>query len=236
MRRLIYVPTIHGAGEMHNSEFFSKFTTERDSKLRDVLWDNIVSGILHLDQDFGKVKMYSEGCTKPLTQSPSATSLADSLPIDFKPIDNKQLELVRALYLAGATPMATENEDLLRLSEETSEVQLNYYRGLRSGDINPIAAKRIIAMLGIRISNYVAQRDQSIAAKIDTTLSESETGVLILGIGHDVRKYLTVPTDFRFLSPALEARWELHQHHEAKEHARRLSLIENHQPSPERIY
>ncbi len=236
MRELIYIPTLHGIEEMHDPIFFGQYQTPSFAKQQNILWDNIVSGILNLQNDVSGIKMYSEACTANLTQSTTITPLYENLPMDFTEIRLKQLELIRALYGAGAIPMITESDELLKSTESISEMQLNFYRGLTSGEINPIAGNRIIATLGLRIADCVDKRDQAISNNIDSSLLEGETGLLILGVGHDVSKYLPDTINFRFLSPALETRWELYQHHQTKERARKQSFIETSFPSGERIF
>ncbi|MFH1146515.1 MAG: hypothetical protein V1736_02260 [Pseudomonadota bacterium] len=182
-RTLLYIPIIHSQSDMGVlSESIRKVTLQ---KLGERVWRRKINLIKQFWSDIE--------CT--LETLPLAHDLAriyqDGLPICGKELDivtelakkgspNHQI-LVR-LMEKGATIMGTESAELL-----IEEYQL-IKKILETGDVKEAIA--IEARQKAASDLLLKKRDEFIAARIDKTLQPGETGILFLGMLHNVARSL----------------------------------------------
>jgi hypothetical protein len=102
--------------------------------------------------------------------------------------------LVKRLVARGATLMGTESAELL-VEEYQLQKQL-----LEDGDEALPAEAEETRRLAAEI---LVRRDRFIAERIDTTLAPGETGVLFLGLVHDLAAHL--PEDIEVVHPVGQA-------------------------------
>ena len=191
-RTLFYVPIVHSQSDMGSlSDSIRKVTLQklgertwrRKNNLIERLWSGIEETLDTLSLAYGQTRVYQDGlpvCGKELD---IVTELAK------KGSPNHQL-LVR-LMEKGATIMGTESAELL--IEEYHLIK----RILESGDVKK--ALEIEAMQKAASDLLLGKRDEFIAARIATTLQAGETGILFLGLLHNVAGCL--PEDIHVLYP-----------------------------------
>ncbi|MBU4561241.1 hypothetical protein L6386_04685 [bacterium] len=194
MRKLIYVPIIHTEADMGSlagslkEEYLKKFGKGRWQKqkgaVRD-MWQGIKEKLKSLKLNYKKVRIYQDG-----------------LPVCGR---EKEKEIVRKVARAGST----NHGIILDLAEkgakiegtESAELLLKEYGCLRN-----IAQARELAKQERAIKRYeeagrelLTKRDAYIAKRIDETLKEGETGILFMGIKHEVDKYLPKDIEISYL-------------------------------------
>ncbi len=217
MRQLIYIPTVHDPAEMHNPDFFSELMSGSGFNLHAAVWRSILSSTPSLGEDLTGVKLYGESISADFPPSGTVAPLSETLPL-VATATEKQVELTYALHKAGAQIMATEDEQIFDDMLRISQTQIRILNGMRSKQIDPAIGKSEIGTLNQFWRIYMQLRDQAIARNIDQSLGSGERGILLLGMGHDVKPYLPDDIDFKFLSEMLEMRWEVSKEREDPSH------------------
>jgi hypothetical protein len=201
-RTLLYIPIVHSQPDMGElSDSIRKITLQKlgarvwhqKVHLINRFWSMVEDALNSLSIDYERTRLYQDGipvCGKELD---IVKELAGKGSL------NHQL-LVR-LIEKGATIMGTESPDLL-----IEEYQLTHLI-LESGDLNE--AIRVEAMQKAAGNLLLAKRDVFIAARIDQTLSTGETGVLFLGMLHDISALL--PADVEVSYPMNRPLTALHE-------------------------
>lgn len=191
-RTLLYIPIVHSQSDMGTlSESVRKMTLQKlgarvwhqKVNLVDRFWSMVEDALNRLSVVYEQTRLYQDGvpvCGKEL-DIVKELSKKGSL--------NHQL-LVR-LIEKGATIMGTESPDLL-----IEEYKLTHLI-LESGDLKE--AIRVEAMQTAASNLLLAKRDAFIAARIDHTLSAGETGILFLGMLHNLAGLL--PADIKISYP-----------------------------------
>ena len=182
-RTLLYIPIIHSQSDMGVlNESIRKVTLQ---KLGERVWRRKISLIRQFWSDI-------ERTLKTLPLAYDLTRIyQDGLPICGKELDivtelakkgspNHQI-LVR-LMEKGATIMGTESAELL--IEEYHLIK----RILETGDVKEAIA--IETRQKAASDLLLKKRDEFIAARIDKTLHPGETGILFLGMLHNVARCL----------------------------------------------
>jgi len=181
LRRLIYIPVIHTELEMGSvasqlrEEYILKFGKEKweeHLKLVNEIWQWIKDKIEGLKLTYEKVRIYQDGlplCGKELD---IVQKLAERGSINYKII----LELINE----GAKLEGTESKELL-LEE------YNYIKNITATSVKKEYKEESKQLL--------IRRDRYIADRINETLKEDETGILLIGSKHKVDKYL--PKDIK---------------------------------------
>jgi hypothetical protein len=188
MRRLIYIPIIHTEADMGSiAKGLKKEFTRKHGRGKwkehvravDDMWDGIKRKIEGLKLDYKKVRIYQDG-----------------LPLSGREMDiveevaakgSKNYQIVRDLVNQGAHLEGTEDINLL----------LEEYKYVKevTGITNPIQKEEVIKKLRGMADALLVKRGRFIAQRIDKTLKEGETGILFMGIKHEVDKYL--PKDIK---------------------------------------
>jgi hypothetical protein len=158
-------------------------TWRRKHNLIERFWSGIEDILDTLSLAYGQTRVYQDGlpvCGKELD---IVTELAKK--------GSPNHLLLSRLMEKGATVMGTESAELL--IEEYHLIK----RILESGDVKK--ALEIEAMQKAASDLLLVKRDAFIAARIATTLQAGETGILFLGLLHNVAGCL--PEDIQVLYP-----------------------------------
>lgn len=173
-RFLIYVPILHSPGDM--GTFAGRIPQPEEYGARvGRYWDAVDSELRAARLPWQEVRVYQDGL--PDTR-------ADIVARIVADVDSPNYRLLRWLAGQGATVTATEDPVLLQ--EE--------YELLKAG-ITDDDARRAYAASADRLLD---SRDRYIAARIDQTLPPGGTGVLFIGLRHNVAAIL--PEDIRVSS------------------------------------
>lgn len=190
-RTLLYIPIVHSQSDMGSlSESIRKITLQKlgarvwhqKVNLINRFWSMVEDTLNRLSIVYEQTRLYQDGvpvCGKELD---IVKELAKKGSL------NHQL-LVR-LIEKGATIMGTESSDLL-----IEEYQLTHLI-LESEDLKE--AIRVEALQKAASNLLLAKRDAFIAARIDQTLSAGETGVLFLGMLHNLAGCLPEDIQVRY--------------------------------------
>ena len=191
-RTLFYFPIIHTQSDMGAlSESIRKVTLQklgeriwrRKINLIERFWSGIEDILNTLSLSYAQTRVYQDGLPVCGKEMEIVTEIAK------KGSPNHQL-LVR-LMEKGATIMGTESAELL--IEEYHLIK----KILESGEVKK--AIEIEARQKAASDLLLGKRDAFIAARIATTLQAGETGILFLGMLHNVADCL--PEDIQVLYP-----------------------------------
>ena len=155
---------------------------ERNSEMVNRLWTQIEQTLEGLAISYERVRVYQDGL----------------------PVCGHELEIVSELAKAGSR----NHQLLLKLKEkgatimgsESSELLVEEYQLLQQAFSAPrskVPAR--VASQGRILDSLLQRRDQFLAARIDATLQQGETGLLLLGMLHSVELWLA--KDIRVVRP-----------------------------------
>lgn len=180
-RGLIYFPILHtaadlgelgGAVERLRRNRAGRQVARQSAGAIERLWGGIERAVGGLKLDYRRVRIYQDGLPQCGHELEIVRELAASGSCNHR--------LVLELHGQGATIMGTEPAALL--IEEYQQAS----GALESGGN---AAGR---------DELLERRDRAIAARINGTLEPGETGVLFLGLLHDVARFLDADIRVRF--------------------------------------
>ena len=191
-RTLLYFPIVHSQSDMGAlSESIRKVTLQ---KLGERVWRQKVNHVKRFWSDV-------ESILNKLTLSYAQTRVyQDGLPICEKELDiitelakkeSPNHQILARLIEKGATIMGTESAELL--IEEYHLIK----KILETGDVKDAIA--IEARQKGASDLLLKKRDEFIAARIDQTLQPGETGILFLGMLHNIAGLL--PGDMKVSYP-----------------------------------
>ncbi len=178
-RLLYYFPIIHTQADMGAiSESVQRLKIsklgrrgwERNTHLIDQLWTQIEQAIANLNLPYAQVRVYQDGLPHCAQELAIVAELARA--------GSRNHRLLLQLKDRGATIMGTESAELL-----VEEYQLAA-EAFSCGDLKEVA-RREARQKAMRDS-LLERRDRCIAARINSTLAEGETGILFLGVLHCV--------------------------------------------------
>ena len=177
MRKLIYVPIVHSEVDFgsltHNLrkryiDSFGLSVWRQRVKGVDALWQEIRTKVMALEIDFHKIKVYQDGlpvCGREL-----------EIVQDLARQGSKNHQLLVELAERGATIMGTEDAQLL----------VEEYLRLRDGlDADSETGDRVTPG-----EDLLHRRDLYVAKRIRETLRDGETGILFIGLLHEVDEKL----------------------------------------------
>jgi hypothetical protein len=187
-RSLIYVPVLHSPADM--GSLAGSIPPPADYGVQVArYWDSVEAEFHAMRQAWRGVHVYQDGL-------PDAR--ADIVARIVGDVDSPNYRILRWLASQGAVVIGTEDPVLLQEEYE-----------LLKASVADDAARRVYAA---RAAGLLADRDSYIASRIDATLPAGGTGVLFIGLQHDVARIL--PPDIavtslrssRELLPAIVAR------------------------------
>jgi len=177
MRKLIYVPIVHSEVDFgsltHNlrKRYIDRFglsVWRQRVKGVDAVWQEIRTKVIALEIDFHKIKVYQDGlpvCGREL-----------EIVQDLARQGSKNHQLLVELAERGATIMGTEDAQLL----------VEEYLRLRDGlDADSETGDRVTPG-----EDLLHRRDLYVAKRIRETLRDGETGILFIGLLHEVDEKL----------------------------------------------
>ena len=204
MRRLIYVPVIHTQADMGSlAEAVSRAYRERygvdkwrqHRKLVADLWQGIAERIDALYLDWTRLKVYQDGLPVCGQEERIVTDLAGKGSLNHI--------LVRNLIDGGATLIGTESAELL--IEEYNLIKDQLHAAEISGSAPGSGDCPEDTASGKALTE---RRDRFVAGRIEETLREGETGILFMGLLHEVHRYLSEEIQVDFLVHRLPLKWQ----------------------------
>ena len=189
-RKLIYIPIIHTAADMgslgasirgRKLSALGRQGLARQAEAVDKMWERIESVTVGLSFSQGTVRVYQDGLPVCGHESRIVADLAGT--------GNRNHRLLLDLEARGAILMGTESPELL--VEEYQLAAAAFASGSALGTADRQQKLR---------NSLLEKRDRFIARRINATLNTGESGVLFLGLLHDVTT---------FLDPAIEVSYPL---------------------------
>ncbi len=183
MRTLIYIPVIHtqvDMGSMAGSlkeAYVERFGQEKWAshiKAIDQMWEGIKRKIEALDLDVHKTKLYQDGLPICGKEMEIVTELAVR--------ESRNYQILYDLVKKGCVLIGTESPELLL--QEYNSLKEELERGTRSKSLWRRLKSSLLA------HRILHARDRFIAQRILETLQDEETGILFMGIHHQVDRYL----------------------------------------------
>ncbi len=182
-RQLIHVPILHSPADMGTVqegleavyvEQFGRRRWQEHLALIDGFWEAVRAELEGMDMDWRRVDLYQDGlpvCGKELDIARETASKG-----------SENYQLLMGLVGRGATLIGTEDTKLL--VAEYRAVKAGLAAGLsREGSANAAADQE-------RSADLLARRDAYIGRRIAETLLPGHTGILFLGMMHDVKPHL----------------------------------------------
>ena len=193
MRKLLCVPIMHTEADMGSlkesmrSKFPSQQRWHKHQQQVDKLWNEITQQIINMGLDYERVRVYQDGlpvCDHEL-----------DIVRDLASQGSKNHQIVVLLVEQGATLEGTEDAALLL--EEYNYIKAISQPNFLVKKIDQKKATKIEEKIKQALEEYreksrtlLQKRDDFIAARIDSTLKEDETGILFIGVMHEVEKKL----------------------------------------------
>ncbi len=192
MRELIYVPVIHSEADMgtvagpHKDEFTERLGVcvwNEHIQAVDEMWQGIQKRLGQLQVNYATVRIYQDGlplCGREM-----------DIVRDVAAQGSQNHRLVLSLVQRGASLEGTEDVQLL----------LEEYHYIQAISQEPGAAekRRKVDSLRHKRKLLLRRRDQFIAQRIQLTLQAGETGILFIGLAHQLEEYLPKDIHVSFL-------------------------------------
>lgn len=173
-RSLIYVPVLHSPGDMGSLASVIPRPTDYGEQVGRY-WDAVDADFRAMRRRWQEVRVYQDGL--PDTRSDIVARIVAD-------VDSPNYRLLR--WLAGQGAMVVGTEDPVLLQEEYE---------LLKASVTGEAARQAYAA---RATGLLESRDRYIATRISDTLPSADTGVLFIGLQHEVARIL--PPDIRITS------------------------------------
>ncbi len=197
MRTLIYVPIIHAESDLGTmaDDVRAQFDAlresgdnwERRAAAIDSMWDGIRAKLFALPVEWRRTRVYQDGLP--------VCHLEAQIVKDLAAKGSRNFQLLLELAARGGTVMGADKLELL--IEEYQRVQ-KLVQAARDG-----ASDEAVRELQDEGDAILRKRDEFIAAHIQDTLQEGETGVLFLGVLHRVDELLAGKFEVRHLIHSL---------------------------------
>jgi hypothetical protein len=178
-RELIYIPIIHTAKDMGGLsdsirqaalKVLGKQSLRQKDQLVDQIWIAIEQAIDSLELPFEKVRLYQDGLPICGREMEIVTDLANN--------GSRNHRLLEQLIRKGAVLMGTESAELLLEEYRLIKQTVSSRHGGKGADTPRDLQKKADILL--------KKRDQFIAQRINNTLGPGETGIIFLGMLHDL--------------------------------------------------
>ena len=190
-RTLILIPIIHTQADMGalrepiqrmKAAKLGEKSLERNSEMVNRLWTQIEQTLEGLAIPYERVRVYQDGLPVCGHELEIVSELAKA--------GSRNHQLLLKLNQKGATIMGTESSELL----------VEEYQLLQQAFSEPRSKvlARVVSQ-GRILDSLLQRRDQFLAARINTTLQQGETGLLLLGMLHSIEVWLA--KDIRVVRP-----------------------------------
>jgi hypothetical protein len=173
-RSLIYVPVLHSSGDMGSLAGVIPQPADYGAQVGRY-WDAVDADFRAMRRRWQEVRVYQDGL--PDTR-------ADIVARIIADVDSPNYRLLR--WFAGQGAMVVGTEDPILLQEEYE---------LLKASVTDEAARQAYAA---RATGLLENRDRYIATRIGDTLPSAGTGVLFVGLQHEVTRIL--PADIKVTS------------------------------------
>ncbi len=183
MRALIYVPIVHSEVDLGSmaeevrrrfQEAFGADEWARRFASVEAMWDGLRTKLCALPVDWSRTRLYQDGLPVCDREHEIVRELAAK--------GSRNHQLLVELMGRGATLVGTESPELM--VKEYRRVQRLVHASRESAEDE---AGEELKREG---ESILRERDAFIAARIDSTLREGETGILFLGLLHRVDELL----------------------------------------------
>ena len=195
-RRLIHVPIIHSPADMGSMgaelaaaciERLGRRHWDDYVAMLATFWQSVRAGLDRLRLDYGRVNLYQDGlpvCGKELEIVKAAVAKG-----------SENYQLILDLISRGATLMGTEDPKLLL--EEYHKVQAALASrssldpgapGVCQGSSDNDSGRNVDQ--ADRTRELMAERDAYLSRRINESLRPGRTGILFLGLMHNIESYL----------------------------------------------
>ena len=190
-RTLILIPIIHTEADMGalrepiqrmKAAKLGKKSLERNFELVNRLWTQIEQTLEGMAIPYEQLRIYQDGLPVCGRELEIVSELAKA--------GSRNHQLLLKLKEKGATIMGTESSELL--VEEYQLLQQAFSEPRSKVPARTVSQGRILDSL-------LERRDQFLAARINTTLQQGETGLLLLGMLHSAELWLA--KDIRVVRP-----------------------------------
>jgi hypothetical protein len=198
-RSLIYIPIIHTPSDMGEfkgtvqrlqTRMLGRRGLERNVSFIEKLWTRIDKTVDQLILPYERVRIYQDGLPVCGREAEIVADLARN--------GSRNHRILTRLCEKGATLMGTESSALL--IEEYEMIKGILSSGQDEGSGSAATSQKVLS------DSILRRRDTFIARRINETLLANETGILFLGMLHDLAAWLdqdihvTYPLDFETLS------------------------------------
>lgn len=194
MRRLLSVPMLHTQADLGSmagllrQEYTERYGAERwDEHARALaaLWGDLREQVLTRLAGIPRVRVFQDGLPVCGREMEIVREVAAA--------GSQNYRLVLDLVDQGATVEGSEDPGLLRQ-------ELELLRNLAAVR-DPAARSDIAGQIAQEQERLLEARDRYVAARIDRTLGAGETGVLFMGLKHQVERYLDPDIAVEYVMP-----------------------------------
>ena len=213
MRKLLVIPIVHNAADLgrleHRLEQIKRATMPRErieASRKQVarFWEELRVAIESWQLDFSKVLVFQDAL--PLAPA-THVGLEIKIVKELAAVGSANHQLLEWLHEHGASILGTESPELLVAEYSLVRKQLGLADNLSLDQETPstktTAEAAEAADIAAQLADLLNRRDQFIAARIDTTLEQDQTGIILIGMLHRVEKWLPddIEVDFPIGQP-----------------------------------
>jgi len=211
MRKLLVIPIVHNAADVgrleHRLEQLKRATMPRERieasrKQVTRFWEELRVAIESWQLDFSKVVVFQDAL--PLAPA-THVGLEIKIVKELATVGSANHQLLEWMHEHGASILGTESPELLVAEYSLVRKQLGMADNPSSDQETPrnLETTAEAAEIAVQLADLLNRRDQFIAARIDTTLKQDQTGILLIGMLHRVEKWLPddIEVDFPIGQP-----------------------------------
>jgi len=211
MRKLLVIPIVHTAADLgrleHRLEQLKQATMPRErveASRKQVarFWEELRVAIQSWQLDFSKVVVYQDALPfAPATH----VGLEIKIVRELAAVGSANHQLLEWMHEQGASILGTESPELLVAEYSLVRKQLGMVDklSLDQEKLSKPETASEISEVEAQLADLLNRRDQFIAARIDTTLEQDQTGIILIGLLHSVEKWLPddIEVDFPIGQP-----------------------------------
>ena len=211
MRKLLVLPIVHNAADLGRLEHrleqikCARMPRERIEASRKQVarfWEELRVAIESWQLNFSKLVVYQDAL--PLAPA-THVGLEIKIVKELAAVGSANHQLLEWLHEHGASILGTESPELLVAEYSLVRKQLGMAENPSSDQETPrnLETTAEAAEIAVQLADLLNRRDQFIAARIDTTLKQDQTGILLIGMLHRVEKWLPddIEVDFPIGQP-----------------------------------
>jgi hypothetical protein len=184
LRTLIYAPIVHSEADLGSvggevrqryQDAFGHAAWEKRFSSVDAMWEGLGNKLLALPLDWGRTRLYQDGLPVCGREAEIVRDLARQ--------GSRNHQLLLELMSRGAILTGTESAPLIVAEYRRIQKLIEASRMMEDSDA-------VALELRAEGERLLRERDAFIAARIDSTLREGESGVLFVGLLHRVDELL----------------------------------------------